>query len=249
MNHARSVLWAAIAISMFLASPGNAHAQDVTPTVPDTTFIPRSHEPISYYTSYDRNVSRASWLQTLSYAHNAKRVAFNLSASAITSSALQGLKSDGLDGDINGSVNLRATNNWTWALDGRFGINSNNDQLSSTDRRQNKLQIRTQYQFSPLRNVSAMGLVFEEFQKDQSVGDRTIPVAPQTGFKSHAGTDSSYTSGRRDGASGTITWKPVAWLEIGGTGGLTSINTTTNTVQREFFHALNVGVADSVAEK
>jgi hypothetical protein len=228
------------------AAPGRA--QDTSgAALPDTTFVPRPHEPISYYTSYDRNISGSSWLQTLSYAHNAPRVAFNLNASATTVSALRGIKSDGLDGDLNGSVNLRATKNWTWSLDGRFGINSNNDDLSSTDRRQNKLQLRTQYKFNPLSTVTAMGLVFAEFQQDQSIGDRTIPVDPAQ-YSSHAARDSSYTSGRRDGASGTVTWKPITWLELGGTGGTTSINTTTDTVKRDFFHSMSVGVADSIGE-
>src|SRR6185503_2883924 len=171
-------------------------------------------------TSYDRNVSRAAWIQTLSYAHNAKRVAFNLNGSATTVNALRGIKSDGLDGDFSGSVNVLATKHWTWALDGRYGLNSNDDQLASTDRRQNKLQLRTQYQFNPLPKVSAMGLVFAEFQQDQSVGDRRIPVSSDSDFASHAAKDSSYTSGRRDGASGTITWLPKPWLEFGGTGGM-----------------------------
>jgi len=226
-------------ILALVGDPAAALAQDAGAVIPDTTFIPRTHEPISYYTTYDRNVSRAAWLQILSYAHNAKRVAFNVAASATTVNALQGIKSDGLDGDVSGSVNVRATNNWTWSLDGRYALNSNDDELASTDRRQNKLQLRTQYQFSPFRNVSAMGLVFAEFQQDQSLGDRKIPVAANAGFASHAARDSSYTSGRRDGASGTLTWKPVSWLEVGGTGGMTSINTTTNTVKRDFFHSLN----------
>jgi len=235
-------------ILALVGDPAAALAQDAGAVIPDTTFIPRTHEPISYYTTYDRNVSRAAWLQILSYAHNAKRVAFNVAASATTVNALQGIKSDGLDGDVSGSVNVRATNNWTWSLDGRYALNSNDDELASTDRRQNKLQLRTQYQFSPFRNVSAMGLVFAEFQQDQSLGDRKIPVAANAGFASHAARDSSYTSGRRDGASGTLTWKPVSWLEVGGTGGMTSINTTTNTVKRDFFHSLNAGVADSTGE-
>src|SRR5689334_15772417 len=170
-------------ISAFLVSLcTSAQAQDEGTAIPDTTFVPRSHEPISYYTSYDRNISRAAWMQTLGYAHNAKRVSFNLNAAATTVNALNGLKSDGLDGDFSGSVNVAATKNWTWALDGRFGLTSNNDELASTDRRENKLQLRTQYRFNPIANVSAMGLVFAEFQEDQSLGDRTIPVAVETGF-------------------------------------------------------------------
>jgi len=225
-----------------------ALAQDPGAIIPDTTFVPTPRQPISYYTSYDRNISRATWLQTLSYAHNAKRVSFNVNASATTVNALQGLKSDGLDGDVLGSVNVLAAKDWTWALDGRFGINSNNDDRSSTDRRQNRLQLRTQYQFKPLPNLTAMGLVFAEFQQEQSVGDRTIPVSSDQRFDSHAARDSSYTSGRRDGASGTLTWRVAPWLEIGGTGGKTNINTTTNTIRQDFFDDLSVGVTDSIAE-
>jgi len=234
------------AVLFFVHVPTPARAQETAAVIPDTTFTPRAHQPISYYTSYDRNVSRASWLQSLSYAHNAKRVSFNISGSAITSNGLRGLRSDGLDGDVNGSVNVLAAKNWTWALDGRFGLNSDKDDFSSTDRRANRLQIRTQYQFNPLQNVSALGLVFAEFQQDQSVGERVIPV-DRTKFSSHVGRDSSYTSGRRNGASGTLTWKAAPWLEVGGAGALTNINSTTNTAKQEFFHALSVGAADSTA--
>jgi hypothetical protein len=220
-----------------------AVAQEV---IPDTTFVPKPRQPISYYTSYDRNVSLVSWLQTLSYAHNAKRVSFNVNAGATTSNGLRGLKTDGFDGDVTGNVNVMAAPHWTWALDGRFGVNTNKDDFSSTNRRQNRLQLRTQYQFNPLRNLSAMGLVFAELQQDQSVGERTIPVAT-TRFGSHVGRDSSFTSGRRGGASGTLTWKPVNWFEVGGAGATTRINTTTNTMKQEFFDALSVGVADSIA--
>jgi hypothetical protein len=239
-----------LVISAFLVGPGaSAQAQDTGTAIPDTMFVPRTHQPISYYMSYDRNTSRAAWLQTLSYAHNAKRVALNFSATATTVNGLRGVESDGLDGDVNGSVNLAATKNWTWSFDGRFGLNSNDEKLSSTDRHQNKLQLRTQYRFNPIANVSATGLVFAEFQQDQSVGDRTIPVdTDDTSFKSHAARDSSYTSGRRDGASGSVTWKAKPWLEIASTGAMTGINSTTDTYKSDFFHALSVGVgvADSI---
>ena len=215
-----------------------ALAQDEGAAIPDSMFTLRPHQPINYYTSYDRNVSRASWLQTLSYAQTAKRVAFNFSATTIASNGLRGLRSDGLDGDVNGSLTFVAAKQWTWALDGRFGRNSNNDDFSSTDRRQNRLQLRTQYQFNPLHSVTAMALLFAELQQDQSVGERTIPVAPTQGYVSHVGRDSSYTNGQRGGASGTLTWKPAPWVEVGGTGVTTRINTTTNTMKQDFFNAL-----------
>lgn len=213
-------------------------AQDTVAAIPDTVFSLRPHSPINYYTSYDRNVSRASWLQTLSYAQNAERVAFNVSATTITSNGLRGLRSDGLDGDVNGSLNFMATKQWTWALDGRFGRNSDDDDFSSTDRRQNRLQLRTQYQFNPRNNLSALAILFAELQQDQSVGERTIPVAGTQGFVSHLGRDSSYTSGRRDGASGSVTWKPARAVEVGAVGATTRINTTTNTMKQDFFNAI-----------
>ena len=239
-----------LAVTAVVGSVAPSRAQDATaPTIPDTTFIPHAHEPINYYTAYDRDISRASWIQTLSFAHNASRVAFNVSASANTVNALQGIKSKGLDGDVNGSVNAMATKNWTWSLDGRFGLNSTDDDRSSTDRRENRLQLRTQYKFNPLSNVSAMGLLFAELQQDQSVGERTIPLAAnQVQYASHTARDSSFTSGRRRGASGALTWKPETWLELGGTGGSTRINSTTNTIKTDFLPSMTVGAADSIGE-
>jgi len=237
-----------VAAAAILGPVRQAWSQVPGDQIPDSVFVTKTHQPISYFTSYDRNISRAAWMQSLSYAHNAKRVAFNIDASATTVNALRDLKSDGLDGDVNGSVNFVATKNWIWSLDGRFGINSTDDERSTTDRRENKLQLRTQYRFEPLKNVSALALAFAEFQREQSIGDKTIPVSRSkidSLFASHASHDSSYTSGRRDGASGTVTWRPAPKMEIGASGATTSITSTVNTIKRDFWVSQTVGVADS----
>jgi hypothetical protein len=241
------IILAFVTVCLACTAP-SAHAQTPTEGIPDSLFVPRSRQPISYYTSYDRNISRAAWVQTLSWAQYGSRFSLNIDGAATTVNALRGLKSDGLDGDFNGSVNFQATKAWSWSLDGRFGINSTNDDRSTTDRRQNKLQLRTQYKFSPLPKLTAMALGFAEFQREQSVGDKTIPVSrgafPDSLFAAHASHDSSYTSGRRDGATGMLTWNPQTWLEIGSTGATTSITSTVNTLKRDFWVSQTVGIED-----
>src|SRR6267143_1965183 len=129
---------------------------------------------------------------------------------------------------------------------------SNSDKFSSTNRRQNRLQVRTQYSLNPLPQISAVGILFSEFQEDQSLGARSIPGFPKlvidnsvvppdtTTYRSHSTRDSSFTSGRRDGVSGSIRWTPATTIEVKGNGSGTYLGSKTRTLIRDFY-ALNPG--------
>ncbi|HKW50456.1 MAG TPA: hypothetical protein VJQ53_01855, partial [Candidatus Eisenbacteria bacterium] len=195
-----------------------AEAQDLA--VADSVFVAKPAEPIVYTTTYDRSVSSGTWSNYLSYYHTTNRATFGIDANINTLEAIRGLQANGSDGSFTGRINLRATNHWIWSVDGTFMMFSNSDDLSSTDRRQNRLQARTQYNLNPLPQLSAVGILFSEFQEEQSLGARSIPGSPKlvidnsvvppdtTTYRAHTTRDSSYTSGRRDGVSGSLRWTP-----------------------------------------
>ena len=220
--------------------------------VADSVFVEKPAEPIVYTTTYDRSVSSGTWSQFLSYYHNSNHATFGIDANVNTLQAVRGLQSNGSDGSFTGRINLRATNRWIWSVDGTFMMFSNSDDLSSTDRRQNRLQARTQYTLSPVSQLTGVAILFSEFQEEQSLGARSLPgnpfmVVDSTGspfdttlYRAHTTRDSSYTSGRRDGVSGSLRWTPAASLEIKGNGSGTYLGSKTRTLTRDFY-GLNPG--------
>lgn len=238
----------------------HARAQDegVDQTIPDSLFVQRSTEPVSYFTTYNRDLSAGVWSQTLSYNHNSRRYAFGLSGSSNTTQGLRGLSIQGLAGDLGGSFTVKATNRWLLALEGRGNMNSSEDDRSKTTRRQSRLQLRTQYSFNPRPNLSGVGILFGELQRDNSLGSRTIPgqqrvvidstVAPPdtTTYLGHASRDSSFTTGLRDGLSGSLHWTPAVWMDVTGAGGVTSTNSETKTLTHDYW-SLNPGAGATLS--
>jgi len=223
-----------------------ASAQDTSvPTVEnaDTVFVTKVHQPISYLTSYDRNVSRGEWFQSLNYNQTTNRVAFGVNAGLTTIDGIHGLENNGLEGDIQGHLDWRTTQHWLWTLEGRFGGVSNQDNIASTNLRQNRLQLRTQYTVNPWKQLTATGIVFAEIEQDQSIGIRSAPrdtlvdttFVPTQIYASHTRGDSSYSSGIRNGLNGSATWKPLDWMEARAAAIITRVSTTTNTTTRDFW--------------
>lgn len=248
-------LFAALAILTGPLLVGRAAAQEIdqgADAIPDSLFLARNHEPVSYFTTYNRDLSSGVWTQSLVYRHNTRLISFGLDGSTVTNDGLRGLTNRAVNGDLGGSLTFRATNRWLWALDGRGGVLSNEDDRSKTTRHTNRLQLRTQYTFNISSRFSGMGILFGELQQDQSLGNRTIPgdqyqlidstAAPfdTTVFNSHARRDSSFTSGLRDGLSGSVRWVPAPWLEMTGAGAATSIHSSIHTLERHSW-GLNPG--------
>ena len=232
-----------------MSSVPAAHAQDVpTEENPDTVFVTKVRQPISYLTTYDRNVSRGEWFQSLTYNQTTNRVTFGVNAGLTSVQGIHGLENNGLSGDIQGNLNWRATRRWVWTLEGRFGGVSNQDNIASTNLRQNRLQLRTQYTVNPWKQLSATGIVFAEIEQDQSIGAKSVPrdtlrdstFVPPHIFTSHTRGDSSYSSGLRNGLNGSATWKPLDWMEARAAAIITRVSTTTNTTTRDFW-ATNPG--------
>jgi hypothetical protein len=163
----------------------------------------------------------------LSYGHTGRRVSFGVDANMNTLQPVRGLETEGRDGNIAGRLQVRATQKWLWSVDGLFDMSSNEDPRSSTQRRQNKVQLRTQYSTPILPGLSGTALLFTELQQQQGLSRKTLP--PDTLAR-----DSTYTSGRRDGVSGTLKWTPAPWLDVTGLGSGNWNHLTTNTRQRKY---------------
>jgi hypothetical protein len=253
----RAVLATALFALGVAAWTGRGAAQEAELAIPDSLFVGGAKEPVTYWTTYNRDLSSGYWSQSLTYNHNARRFSFGLNGSTNTTEGLRGLSTDGLSGDISGNVAFRATNRWLWAIDARANMNTTEDDRSKTDRRGSRLQLRTQYSFNPLPRLSGVGILFAELQGDQSLGSRTIPgqqrveidssVAPPdtTIYREHSSRDSSFTSGLRDGVSGTLRWAPASSLDITGTGAFTEVASKTKTRTLDFW-AINQGEGASL---
>jgi hypothetical protein len=230
------------------ACPRVLHAQEeeIPEAVPDTTFEQHPHNPIGYMTSYDLNVSRGVWLQTLDYGFSTRKVSFSTQGSMQTIEGKRGLETNGISGDINGNLSLRATDRWIWSLNGMFSKISQGDNQSATDVHQNRLQLRTQYSTKPQQQFQLLGLLYGELQVNQSVGSAVIPLVSNP-FLTRSTRDSSYTSGNAGGFTGVATWTPQSYLKWNTTATANKVNTTTNTVNRKFYVAdPDSGVTDSV---
>jgi hypothetical protein len=232
----RAAVLAGLCFALVLAAPTQGRAQDTAENweIPDTVFAEQPHAPINYFTSYDLNVSRSVWMQSLSYYRSGKRVSFGADAGMNVLQPVRGLETEGKDGSITGRLNVRATQQWLWSLDGLFDMSSNEDPRSSTKRRQNKVQLRTQYSATLLRGLSGTALAFTELQQEQGLSQKTLP--PDTLAR-----DSTYTSGRRDGVSGNLRWAPKSWLNVNALGAGNWNHLSTETRQRKFLPLVTGG--------
>ena len=248
MSRKRVGLALLTATVLLSSATADLHAQAADEATPDSFLVegaaqeaPRN--PISYFTTYDLNISRSTWTQNLSYNHTGKR--FTLGASGATNvlTPIRGLETEGRDGSITGNISFIATKQWVWNLNGLFDMSSNEDARSSTKRRQNKVQARTSYTKSLLPGLTGTALAFTELQQEQGLSRKSIP--PDTLAR-----DSTYTSGRRDGVSGKLTWSPGAWLAVNGLAAGNWNHLTTNTQQRKFAPVITGGmnlVSDSLS--
>lgn len=243
LTRARSL--AAICVLAVASWTCGARAQEPTGLeIADTTFAEQPlRAPISYFTTYDLNVSRSTWTQMLSYNHSGKRVTFGADGTTNVLTPVRGLETEGKDASIAGRLNVRATARWLWSLDGLFDTSSNEDARSSTKRRQNKVQLRTSYSATILPGLSGTALAFSELQREQGLSRKTIP-GPAPSEPDTVGRDSTYTSGRRDGVSGTLRWTPEPWLEVTGLGTGNWNDFKTETWERRYFPVDSGGGSD-----
>jgi hypothetical protein len=193
----------------------------------DTLFTPPSApSPIAYVTSYDRDVSTGTWSQSLSYSFFRPRVVFNATGNYATIDQVANLRQSAGSGYISGRLDFRATKNWVLTADGRFNKASSRDPYSESTQRQNRLKVTSQYSLAPVRSLSIRTLLSSEFQEDHALGIRP-PGQELTRFLTTfdpsgnpvvdtflVQRDSTITTGRQDGLTGVVDWKPTMWFQM-----------------------------------
>jgi hypothetical protein len=195
---------------------------------PDTIFTaPTStRSPIGYVTSYDRDVSTGTWSQSLSYSIIHPRVVFNAIGNYATIDQVTTSGQSAGSGYISGRLDFRATKNWVVTADGRFNKASSRDPYSESTQRQNKLKVTSQYSIAPVRSLAIRTLLSSEFQEDHALAIRP-PGQELTRFLTTfdpsgnpvvdtflVQRDSTITTGRQDGLSGVVDWKPSMWFKM-----------------------------------
>ncbi len=219
---------------------------------PDTLFDHLSRAPITYDTSYDRNLSSGTWTQNLSYGLTRQRVAFSANGNYTSvDQALPGV--GGESGNFGGQLNLRATRYLTFGLIGSFNHVASHDLVlgkkSATGQRQNRLKINSAYSVNPFRRLALSGLIYTEFQQDHALAFRPLgqerkstvirydaageSVGVDTLFF-HDHRDSTFMSGRQDGINAAVDWKPRTWLQWVSSASASRVRQNTTTLLRDF---------------
>jgi len=225
------VLGAAVGTALLVwALPAGAQTTDDTGLGgADTLFNHIGKTPISYMTSYNRDVSTGTWIQTLAYSLTRPRFLFSTSGdySAVDYSGNQGLGSS--NGDIAGRLSFRAMKNLYLNLDGTFSKLSSHDIVSESSQRKDRLKLSTQYDVTPIKTLTVRTFLSSEFQQDHTLTvrplgfetARTYPVVNGLGDTVRTDTifvtdqrDSTFMSGRQDGLSGQVDWKPKPWFDM-----------------------------------
>jgi hypothetical protein len=218
----------AIAGALLTAASAQAQTPEDSLGVADTMFVQPFGTPISYVTTYDRDVSSGTWTQALSYSLMRSRVAFNTNGSYSTVDQIGRAGLGAGSGTISGRLDVRATKDWVLTAEGRFNKASSRDIVSESTQRQNRLKVTSQYTLAPARGLSIRTLLSSELQQDHALAirppGREIPRYLGTFDPSgnpvidtfYVQRDSTLTSGRQDGLSAQVDWKPRAWLQMTG---------------------------------
>jgi len=218
----------ALCASLFVGvrTAGAQTSDDIVGTS-DTIFVASLHNPLNYTTSYDRDVSTGTWTQSLNYGFNRPRFALSTAGSYSTVDQLGRPGLGAGAGTFSGRLDLRATKNWVVSADGRFNKSSTRDIVSESTQRQNRLKVSTQYSVAPWRGVGVRAVLSSEFQEDHSLAirppgrgvSRILVITDANGDSVGVDTfyverDSTLTSGRQDGLTGQVDWKPKRWFQM-----------------------------------
>lgn len=219
--------FAAAVVMLLVACPAWAQTDESVGTS-DTVFVaPSTRVPISYITSYDRDVSTGTWTQSLNYSLNKPRVALSTSGSYSIVDQLGRASQGSGGGSFAGRMDIRAAKNWIVTADGRYNKNSTRDIISNSTQRQNRLKVSSQYSVAPWKSVGIRAILASEFQEDHSLALRppgqgiarilvlTNALGDSVGVDTFYVTrDSTLTTGRQDGLSGQVDWKPKPWFTM-----------------------------------
>ena len=251
---ARIFLGGFLATALVTTLGATAHAQVTGDTfgTPDTLFSNASRTPVSYVTSYERDVSTGTWTQTLSYSLVRPRIVLSTSGDYAAVDMIGGRGLGTSSGDLGGELSYRAHKNLYLNLDGTFNKVSSHDIVSESSQRRNRLKVSSQYNIAPIRCVTLRTLLSSEFQQDHTitvrplgyVSARTYPVVNAAGDTVRTDTlfvsnqrDSTFMSGRQDGLSAQAEWKPKSWFSMLTDATGTRVLPKTKSYLRDFGHA------------
>lgn len=240
------VIFASLVIA--LAGP-DATAQAIDGGIADSVFSHPGRTPITYFTSYDRDVSSGTWTQLLSYSLTRPRVTFSTSGNyaAIDYTSGRGLGSS--NGDLTGTLTYRALRNLFVGVNGDFSKVSSQDIVSESSQRRNRLKISSQYNLTPFRGLDLRTFLTSEFQQDYTTTvrplgfetARTYPVVNALGdtvgtdtIFVHNQRDSTFMSGRQDGLNGQVEWRIKPWLQMLTEGSGSRVTPRTKSYLRDF---------------
>ncbi len=236
----------ALALSTRVAA---GQSTEVTLGAQDSIFDRPSQSPIMYETSYDRDVSSGTWTQTLSYNVSRGRLSFAADGNYTSIDLKGGKRLGNSSGTIGGRLSYLAARRWTLGLEGHFNKLSSEDFVSNSNQRQDRLKITSQYALSPLSSLNLQAGLSSEFQQDHTLSLRPLgverlrllPVYDAAGESVGVDSvfirdqrDSTFMTGRQDGASGQVDWQVSQALRLVTDASGSRIRPTTKSFLRDF---------------
>ncbi len=248
LRYAGPIVLAVFGALLLVFAAAEAQEEDVSSlAVPDSVFDQEMRQPIMYSTRYDRDHSWGTWQQSLGFNRTKRRFSSRMSGDLTTTDDILRNSYNSIVGNMAGRVDFRATRRWIFSLDGHSDMASLGDVRSNSDQRRNRFLAQTQYVLSPSPRFQATGVLLGEYQMDHNLNTRpankvdTLSQYDPVGdslmtqlFQVHDQRDSSRTSGRRDAAAVTGTWRPWSGLETYGATQASRARPTTRTVFRDF---------------
>src|SRR5438093_5651238 len=234
--------------------PNGAATAHGAPGGPDSTLVQSSPSPVAYETSYNRDISSGTWTQTLLYGLSRGRMSLSASGSNSTTDFPRSAGLGGQNGAITGALSFRAQRSLVFTLNGTFNRVVSTDLVSETSQRQNRLKVSGQYNINPWRSMSLQGVVSSELQRDHGLTVRPLgqerlrlltrynAAGDSVGVDSifvHDQRDSTYMSGRQDGASVQMVWSPKTWFQVTTDASGTRVHPRTTGHLRDFARALD----------
>ncbi len=198
-----------------------ASAQDQPPDllgVPDSVFNPTQRIPFTYMTTYDRGNVVSSWTQTMSWGLSRKWLSISTDAGTDADRNLITSAGRGTSAQINGQVNALVAPRLVFSALGHYESTVPHGVGQGALQRRNRIQLRGQYEVDPNPTLMMRVVASTEFRRDfdqaQEARSDTLFLKerPDTLLLSRLDT-SGRTTGRQDGASGQLQWKPTGKIE------------------------------------
>ena len=231
------------------ATPAAAQAPDSLAVPADTLFKAAATTYTSYDTWYDRDISSGTWNQALTYSRATRTLALSATGnySTVDYAAAQGNGSG--NGGFDGQLAYRATPAWTINLIGHFNKVASHDPRSQATVRGNRLNGNMSYVLRPVKQLVVNATLSSELQQNHTLNLRSFevnqmkqfPVLGAAGETLRVDTlyvanqrDSTFMSGREDGASVAATWRPKTWLNATAQANGTRVQPVTKSYLRDF---------------